>query len=358
MLLRSTRKQPLFVDMFLSRKFLMKKAIYCFAFVVFCFFARCMINLIETDPWTSLTPTDEPNQYVTQKSFVELFMRLQNTTHPQGHQSTLISTNKCSTHLFLLILVSSSPSNIERRKDIRRTWGADNSTKPRWKAYFLIAQTRGRNLSQSLLHEGDAFGDLIRADYFDDYWNQTLKIQMGFEWASRYCNFSFLLKIDDDVFVNMNALLSNLTNPSMPKYKLYMGLLWQKLPVRRYKGDKWEVTKEEYEPDFYPDYCPGFGFVLSFDVVHSFVNLYQVVKPFKIDDVYVGMLAERAGVNGTNNHGFKEKPSPPIVPCTFDNTTLLWHGITGECLFKLFRESLMRYRLPRYKANISFLGHC
>ena len=356
MLLRSARKRPFFVGMFISRKFLMKKAMYCFAFVVFCFIARCMINLIEMGSWTALTPTDQPNHYVTQKSFVELFMRLQNTTHPQGHQSTLISTSKCSTRHFLLILISSSPSNIERRKNIRRTWGADNSTKPRWKAYFLIAQTRDRNLSQSLLHEGDAFEDLIRADYFDDYWNQTLKIQMGFEWASRYCNFSFLLKIDDDVFVNMNALLSNLTNPSMPKYKLYMGLLWQKLPVRRYKGDKWEVTKEEYQPDFYPDYCPGFGFVLSFDVVHSFVNLYQVVKPFKIDDVYVGMLAERAGVNGTNNYGFKEKPSPPIVRCTFDNSTLLWHGITGECLFKLFRKSLMRYRLPRYKANISFLG--
>ena len=335
----------------------MKRAIYCFAFVVFCFFARSMIKLM--GPWAALTPTNEPNQYVTQKSFVELFMRLQNTTHPNGHQTTLISTSSCLTHHFLLILVSSSPSNIERRKDIRRTWGADNSTRPqwKWKSYFLVAQTRDRNLSESLLHEGDAFGDLIRADYFDDYWNQTLKIQMGFEWASRYCNFSFLLKIDDDVFVNTNALLSNLSNPSMPKYKLYMGLLWQKLPVRRYKGDKWEVTKEEYEPDFYPDYCPGFGFVLSFDVVHSFINLYQVVKPFKIDDVYVGMLAERAGVNGTNNDGFKEKPSPPIVPCTFDNTTLLWHGITGQCLFKLFRESLMGYRLPRYRANISFLGH-
>lgn len=163
---------------------------------------------------------------------------------------------------------------------------------------------------------------------------------MGFEWASRYCNFSFLLKVDDDVFVNMSALLSNLTNPSMPKYKLYMGLLWQKLPVRRYKGDKWEVTKEEYEPDFYPDYCPGFGFVLSFDVVRSFVNLYQVVKPFKIDDVYVGMLAERAGVRGTNNYGFRLNLPRPDVPCNFDNhSAIVWHGVTEECVFQLFHSA-------------------
>ena len=261
------------------------------------------------------------------------------STHANKHHTTLITTSICLKDYFLLILVSSAPSNVGRRRGIRLTWGAENSTKPWWKTYFLVAQTRDRNLSESLLHEGDAFGDLIRADYFDDYWNQTLKIQMGFEWASRYCNFSFLLKVDDDVFVNMSALLSNLTNPSMPKYKLYMGLLWQKLPVRRYKGDKWEVTKEEYEPDFYPDYCPGFGFVLSFDVVHSFVNLYQVVKPFKIDDVYVGMLAERAGVRGTNNYGFRLYLPRPDVPCNFDNhSAIVWHGVTEECVFQLFHS--------------------
>ena len=262
------------------------------------------------------------------------------SAHANKHHTTLITTSICLKDYFLLILVSSAPSNVGRRRGIRLTWGAENSTKPWWKTYFLVAQTRDRNLSESLLHEGDAFGDLIRADYFDDYWNQTLKIQMGFEWASRYCNFSFLLKVDDDVFVNMSALLSNLTNPSMPKYKLYMGLLWQKLPVRRYKGDKWEVTKEEYEPDFYPDYCPGFGFVLSFDVVHSFVNLYQVVKPFKIDDVYVGMLAERAGVRGTNNYGFRLYLPWPDDPCNFDNqSAIVWHGVTEECVFQLFHSA-------------------
>ena len=33
-----------------------------------------------------------------------------------------------------------------------------------------------------------------------------------------------------------------------------------------------------------------------FDVVHLFVDLYAVVPWFKIDDVYIGMLAEKAGV--------------------------------------------------------------
>ena len=273
------------------------------------------------------------------ESFKLTFMRLQKTTHQKGHNTTLITTTNCSMPYFLLILVSSAPSNIERRKGIRQTWGVDNAIKPRWKTVFLVAQSPVQSESDLLLREGEIFGDLVRADYHDDYWNQTLKIQMGFEWAAKYCKFSFLLKIDDDVFVNPRTLLSNLSEPSMPREKLYMGLLWVKLPVQRWIGDKWEVTKKEYEPDFYPDYCPGFGFVLSADVVHLFVDLFDVVEPFRIDDVYVGMLAKRAGVNGTNNGAFIEKPSPPQVPCTLDNRTMVWHGITGDCLFKLFRDS-------------------
>ena len=60
---------------------------------------------------------------------------------------------------------------------------------------------------------------------------------------------------------------------------------------------------------------------------------------FRIDDVYVGMLADRAGVKGTNHPGFKQRPWPPSVACNRGPKILVWHGITGECLFKLFRLS-------------------
>ena len=46
---------------------------------------------------------------------------------------------------------------------------------------------------------------------------------MGFEWAARYCNFSFLLKADDDVFVNNKDFTILLQRESTPKTGLYMG---------------------------------------------------------------------------------------------------------------------------------------
>ena len=90
--------------------------------------------------------------------------------------------------------------------------------------------------TESLLKEEAAFGDLFQADYYDDYWNQTLKIQMGFEWADRYCSgFSFLLKMNDDAFVNTKALISHLNLPSTPRERLYMGMVWRTPMVKKRK---------------------------------------------------------------------------------------------------------------------------
>jgi len=288
---------------------------------------------MEIEPETKPFVHNATNEHVNATS---LFSSI---TAPLQHKTTLMSTKTCVQDYFLLILVSSAAPNIERRRDIRQTWGVDTALKPRWKTVFLVAHSRVQNVSESLLKEDDAFGDLVRADYYDDYWNQTLKIQMGFEWAARYCKFSYVLKMDDDTFVDSKGLISVLNEPKTPRERLYMGRLWRHAGVHRHKGDKWAVSKEEYSKTVYPDFCAGFGFILSAVVLHLFVDLFDVVPAFKIDDVYIGILADRAGVSGTDHPGFKQYPSPPRIPCNRDPKILVWHDITGECLFKLFRLS-------------------
>ena len=102
------------------------------------------------------------------------------------HKTTLITTTSCGRPYFLLALVSSAPFNAQRRRDIRQTWGIDSVLYPRWKTFFLVAQTRNQTES-----EDERFRDLIRTDYYEHYWNQTLKIQMAFEWASNTVIFRF-----------------------------------------------------------------------------------------------------------------------------------------------------------------------
>ena len=76
---------------------------------------------------------------------------------------------------------------------------------------------------------------------------------------------------------------------------------------------------------------------LSYDVVESLVRLFDVIKPYRLDDVYVGMLSEKLGVRAVGNGGF-------VIPgnernydkCNFVPNTLVQHRAIGECLIRLF----------------------
>ncbi|KAJ7387196.1 hypothetical protein OS493_004165 [Desmophyllum pertusum] len=264
------------------------------------------------------------------------------STWKPGHRTTLITNTTCAQHYSFLILVSSAPANLQRRNNIRKTWAFESAFKPRWTTVFLVAQTRLQNESNSLSKEDEVYGDLVRGAYYDHYWNQTLKIQMGFEWAIMYCKFSFLLKVDDDVFVNSAEVISFLSKPSTPNKKLYMGRLYEHYPVHR--SGKWKVTDEEYREAHWPNFCPGFGFILSHDVVVTFVDAFAVLPYFRLDDVYVGMLAKKTRIKVINNAGFElEDPEKPEKQCIPNEGTLVRHGygtVQEECLIEISIEPL------------------
>ena len=292
--------------------------------------------------WRDVSLSNSTNsfyEFQTLTSFSNVSLR--GKSYSSEHKTTLITRRTCAHYYYLLILVSSAPANLDRRNNIRKTWASDKELKwPRWKTFFLLGQTPMQNVSESLLREDEEFGDLVRANYIENYYNQTYKIQMGFEWAIRYCEFSFLLKVDDDVFVDGIAVISYLSEPSTPKKELYVGNLikWAK-PVRK-EDEKWSTSYDEYGETFYPDYCSGFGFILSYDVVALFVEMFDFLPFFKIDDAYVGMLANENGIRARHSSGF-EKPdknseSSLCIPFV---TTLVRHGTLGECLVEIFNRS-------------------
>ena len=157
-----------------------------------------------------------------------------------------------------------------------------------------------------------------------------------------YCNFSFLLKMDDDTFVDVKGLISLLAKPGTPQGKLYIGKCFAKALVRR-KG-KWKISFGDYNATFYPEYCSGFGIVLSSDVIDKLVDLFDVVPKFKIDDVYIGMLAEKAGVKpifkGDFLSRFSMQPLGSNSCVDLKKHILVRHGVIGKCLFELFQATL------------------
>ena len=111
------------------------------------------------------------------------------------HKTYLISRTRCNQNIFLLIMVFTSPAFFDRRSVIRKTWATDPSMKTRWKTVFLLGQTPDDSVQNEYLEaEGMMHRDIIRGAQKEHYYNLTLKTQMGLEWASKYCEFQYLLR--------------------------------------------------------------------------------------------------------------------------------------------------------------------
>ena len=253
-----------------------------------------------------------------------------------SHKTYLISRTRCTQEIFLLIMVFTSPSYFDRRSVIRKTWATDPSMKTRWKTVFLLGQAPDDSVQNEYLEaEGMLHRDLIRGAQKDEYNNLTLKTQMGLEWASKYCDFQYLLKADDDVFVNPYLLVDYLRKPDTPTTKLYTGTCWHgAIPFR---GGKYGVSVEDYNRTRYPDFCPGPAYVLSSDMVHKLVEMFDVSKKhFKLEDVYIGLLVEKMG-------DVKARPHPSFRysgECKLSPDTFTQHRASVQCMGELFNIAM------------------
>ena len=137
------------------------------------------------------------------------------------HRTRLLTTISCPYHVFILILVSTNAKNFERRALIRRTWGFDTAIFPRWRTVFLLGKNDNFAEMKKIAHESTKYKDMIHADYKEDFWNMTMKVAMGFEWATKHCKYDYMLKADDDVFVNVFRLLYYLSSSNIPKSNLF-----------------------------------------------------------------------------------------------------------------------------------------
>lgn len=252
------------------------------------------------------------------------------------HRTYLISRTRCTQKIFLLILVVTAPDNINRRSVVRKTWASDPSVNMRWKTMFLVGQTKDSTQEQYLEAERLMYNDLIRGAQKESYQNLTLKTQMGLEWAAKYCDFHFLLKADDDVFVNPYRLMDYLENPDTPKTKLYLGYV--RHTRKPHRGGKYAVPVEEYNKTRYPDFCSGLGYVLSSDLVLKMVQMFDSKKPLKLEDVYIGTLVERLGVTDVRHHqGFRPLQ---FGPCKYISDTIVYHRASIDCMGKLFNLAM------------------
>jgi Galactosyltransferase len=89
----------------------------------------------------------------------------------------------------------------------RFTWGTYGHQKD-IAVGFLVGGVADEKVRSALYSESELHGDIIQSHVFDSYDNLTLKTVSALEWIDTYCyQVKFILKTDDDMFINVPRLL-------------------------------------------------------------------------------------------------------------------------------------------------------
>ena len=218
------------------------------------------------------------------------------------HSSTLPSPyvtrddiiHDCKTEYDVFILATSHAGNFQRRAWIRDTWGASKTwlTKKNWKVVFNLGTHEDPVIRAKVEAESKQFKDVLELDIPDTFYKLPHRVMAGLQWAYQRSKFKYLLKTDDDVFIHVDRVITKLEDEKWAQED-YIGRMLYKSEVMRW--GKYAVTKEEWPEETFHPFCSGGGFFLSNSIIGKMIPHYDWVKPFKLDDVYIGLLVKLAG---------------------------------------------------------------
>lgn len=217
----------------------------------------------------------------------------------------------CEKRLVILIVISSAVQHFQQRNAIRNSWcKTDLNNKYSWQCVFLLGQPEDSgnsfDMTQKLQKEKERYNDILQGSYTDTYRNLTLKVMHGLSWATHCCPAKFVLKTDDDCFVNTH-LLYDLILHHQDVNNLYIGSVSrdaEKKKVIRNINNRWHVLETDYKHEYYPSYASGAGYLMSWDTIEKIVSISPYIKPIPIEDAYIGILAQAKDIIPSNSARF------------------------------------------------------
>ena len=247
--------------------------------------------------------------------------------------------------LRLVYLVKSAMNHGERRSAIRKSWGYEGrfSDVPIRTVFLLGQKLDDVKLQAEIEAENRIHGDIVQGDFEDTYFNNTVKTAMGLRWAVESCPKSrFYMFVDDDYFVSTRNVLAYLRNPvNYPGYlkedvisfdeteykkqigrqlnqlvdfdlpsdvTLFTGYVFPRSRPQRHKWSKWYVDLLEYPFDFWPPYVTAGSYILSRDALVDIYFTSYYTRMFRFDDIWLGLVAKKAGIDPFHNNQFYFNP--------------------------------------------------
>lgn len=205
--------------------------------------------------------------------------------HPPSKSPILHAISPHST-IQLLIVIISNPANVQERRTIRSTWlDVAGPIKKRTKSYFVIGTNNLESkVSRELDLEQSAHNDLLLLPIEDSYKKLTNKVLETFIYVNASVKFNYLLKCDDDTFVDLATLVKELENqPYNPQ--LYWGFFDGRAPV--FTTGKW--AEPQYKLcDKYLPYALGGGYIVAHGLVEYIANNAHLLLQYNSEDASVG----------------------------------------------------------------------
>ncbi|CAH1980496.1 unnamed protein product [Acanthoscelides obtectus] len=181
---------------------------------------------------------------------------------------------------------------------------------------FVLGVTMNQTLNSNIQREQEIYGDIIRGKFIDTYDNLTLKTISVLEWVDNYCpKASFVLKTDDDMFINVSRLLAFIAKHK-PETRAIYGRLAKKWKPIRNKMSKYYISPQQYKPPVFPDFTTGPAYLLPANLAKELYLTALNHTYFKLEDVFVtGIVANELKIKRIHVQEFFNKRVPSFTAC-------------------------------------------
>ncbi|KAL8213647.1 UNVERIFIED_CONTAM: hypothetical protein K2H54_067908 [Gekko kuhli] len=237
---------------------------------------------------------------------------------------------------FLLALVASAAGHARARAAVRRSWGgARRAAGLAVRTVFVVglpAGAGGGAQQAALAAEAARHGDVLQGRFADTYANLTRKTLALLGWAASRCPAArFVLKADDDVFVNLPALAAHLA-ALPPAARHYLGRVHWRVRPQRAPAARHHVPAALYAPAAFPPYCSGTAYVLSAPAVAALLAAAPRLPLLPVEDAFVGLAARAARLAPRHLPRMAGAARLPPDPCCYRHVLFSVHGVAPAAM--------------------------
>ena len=195
-------------------------------------------------------------------------------------------------HLIYIVYVFSTPANFEAREELRQTWAApDLLVGHPSRLVFIMGRPTEHRLLLQLQNESKIHGDIVMEDFVAAYDNLTYSSIATLRWVTYHCpNVSYVIKADDDVYVNILKLVHVLYTDYRSESRFFLCAAHHNAVIKRQcVGDVKFCLPNHMLPNrtHYPTYCAVPAYIFPKTVAVEIYNATLRITPFIAEDVYI-----------------------------------------------------------------------